>query len=220
MDEKSNFYGLLTIVLAIAAMLAVRKFFPSLLTWILAAGVVLILWIIILVAVVLYFAFKKPKNNPEDSFAEERKAMVAKGRSHLMELRRLGLQVQNQDVRGINDQICASADKIFQTLRKRPEKIPEVRKFFNYYLPTQGCILEKYIREEKSGVPNETLTSDVIICLGDIKKAMDMQYNNLFEDDIIDFTVDMDAMTALCKQDGLISEGPDDKTETQINLKL
>lgn len=182
-----------------------------------AVAVIIIVLLIALIAVVLYFAFKKQKPSPADELAEERKAMVKKGRSHLMDLRRLGMKVQNMDVRMLNEQICVSADKIFQTLQKKPECIPNVRKFFNYYLPTQGNILEKYIRVESSGVPSGELTQNVISCLGDISKAMEKQYNSLFDDDILDLTVEMEVMTAVCKRDGLL---PEEESSQQNAMKL
>lgn len=184
---------------------------------IMVIAVIIIVLLIALIAVVIYFAFKKQKPSPADELAEERKAMVKKGRSHLMDLRRLGMKVQNQDVRALNEQICMSADKIFQTLQEKPECIPNVRKFFNYYLPTQGSILEKYIRVESSGVPSGELTHNVVSCLGDIRKAMEKQYNNLFDDDILDLTVEMEVMTAVCKRDGLLAE---EEVTQQNTMKL
>ena len=35
---------------------------------------------------------------------------------------------------------------------------------------------------------------------------MEKQYNNLFEDDILDLTVEMKILTQMCKKDGLLTE--------------
>ena len=42
--------------------------------------------------------------------------------------------------------------------------------------------------------------------LQDIKKAMEKQYENLYDDDKLDLSVEMDAMTMAAKSDGLISD--------------
>ena len=36
--------------------------------------------------------------------------------------------------------------------------------------------------------------------------AMEKQYNNLFEIDILDLTVEMEVLTQICKRDGLLTD--------------
>ena len=36
--------------------------------------------------------------------------------------------------------------------------------------------------------------------------AMEKQYNNLFENDILDLTVEMEVLTQICKRDGLLTD--------------
>ena len=81
-----------------------------------------------------------------------------------------------------------------------------MRPFFNYYLPTLEKILIKYKEIESSGVPTEEITQSTITCLEDIKMAMEKQYNNLFENDILDLTVEMEVLTQICKRDGLLTD--------------
>ncbi len=218
MDNKSGFYGLLTLVLVGAILLGTHQYFPSLFSAILTVGIIIVVLILALVALVLFLAFHKPKT--EKTADTETKVILSKGRTNLMELRRLGLSVRNMEVRALNDQICSSIDKILQTLKEQPEQIPTVRKFFNYYLPTLGGILSKYVHLENSGVPNEETTQNVISCLKDIKIAMEKQYNSLFDNDILDLSVEMEVLTAVCKRDGLLSEESDDNPESPINLIL
>ena len=97
-------------------------------------------------------------------------------------------------------------DKILQTLREKPDKIPNTRQFFNYYLPTLKEVLNKYKRIEDSGVEHTDMTRKVSNYLTDCKNAMDKQYEGLFANDILDMTVDMEAMKQAVKRDGLASE--------------
>jgi uncharacterized protein YacL len=68
LDEKSSgAVGLLAIALCIGVLIAAKMFFPSLfniLLWIIGIIIVLIL---VLVGAVIYFAFRKPKENESDS---------------------------------------------------------------------------------------------------------------------------------------------------------
>lgn len=156
------------------------------------------------------------------SLDEEQAQILAKGRENLMELRRLVMRIKNQEVHNRANEICSTADKILQTLKQKPEKIQNVRQFFNYYLPTLGEILSKYRRIEESGVPHEETTEKVKSYLSDIKRAMDKQYENLFADDILDMSVEMEAMKMAVKRDGLIADEVVEVTEggKTINLTL
>jgi len=162
--------------------------------------------IVILVAVVIYFAFRKPKGKEGAPGAVDVNAILSKGRSNLMELRRMGMRVRNQQIRKLSEDICGIADKILRTLKEQPEDMPRVRQFFNYYLPTLGSILLKYVRLEESGVPAAKMTESTIACLGDIKTAMSKQYSNLFDNDMLDLSVEMEALTLACRRDGLLEE--------------
>jgi len=203
-----NFSGILGI-LALAGVgvlyFFLKQVFPSLAGALLIIGGIIAALIIVLVALVIYFAFRKPKNKTSVPNSELNEAL-SKGRSNLMELRRLGMRLKNQQLRKLNDDICAVSDKILRALKDHPEDMVGVRRFFNYYLPTLGSILLKYVQLEESGVPAENVTESAISCLGDIKTAMEKQYENLFNNDILDLTVEMEVLTLTCKRDGLLED--------------
>lgn len=53
----------------------------------------------------------------------------------------------------------------------------------------------------------------IISYLANVQKALDKQYSNLFDDDKLDMTVDMEAMTIAIKRDGLLDEDDFKKME-------
>lgn len=136
----------------------------------------------------------------------EQENILTKGRANLLQLRMIITKIKDPEIHQMSNEICDINDKILKTLREKPEKIPQVRQFLNYYLPTLGEILVKYERIEKSGVPAEKSEKKVEKYLADIKKAMEKQYENLYEDDKLDLSVEMEAMTIAAKSDGLISD--------------
>ena len=87
-----------------------------------------------------------------------------------------------------------------------PEDIAKARSFLNHSLPLLSGILRKYIRLEQSGVPNEDVTAQTISCLQDLETAAQKQYQNLFDNDVVDITADMEVLTQLCRQNGLLEE--------------
>ena len=147
---------------------------------------------------------KNEKELPPCQLSPEAREILNKGRNHLAELRRLHGRIRNLNVKKRAEDICAESEKILGALQQQPEDISMVRQFFNYYLPALGNILLKYLRLEEAGMATEQTTVKVMFCLGEIKTAMEKQYAAIFENDILDLTVEMEALTQACKRDGLL----------------
>ncbi len=219
-DTSSGALGILGMAGAVILFLVLRKFFPTLSTILLVVFGIILLLIILLVILVIYFSRQKPKEKEGSRITEDTEAVLARGRSNLMEIRRLQVQIRNQQIRTLSEEICRVADKILRTLKSQPEDIPGVRQFLNYYLPTLGNILLKYERVEKSGIPTDNMEENVIDCLEKIKNAMDRQYANLFNNDILDLSVEMEVLTQACKRDGLLTDEDVQGTEEGVKLTL
>lgn len=184
-----------------------------------------VLGVVLLVGLVVFLAFKGMKKKPaakentaKKNTAEQKNPKQAngtdtgsnevlnKGRRSVMELRMLTVKIKNMEVRKISEEICNTAESILKELKEQPEDIRKVRQFLNYYLPTLGSILTKYIRLEQSDMPTVEITEKTLIHLREIYAAMQKQYENLFADDILDLSVEMEALTQACKRDGLLGE--------------
>ena len=150
----------------------------------------------------------------------EQEEILKKGRSNLSQLRIMAMRVRSTPIRTKATAICGSVEKILNVLREKPESIPAVRQFLNYYLPTLGEIITKYERVERSGVDMQDMTAKVSEYLNKIAAAMDKQYENLFQSDFLDMTVEMEAMTMACKRDGLLTEEELSSPDSEVNLTL
>lgn len=168
----------------------------------LAAGILVAL----LVVLVMFFAFRKPKAESVGTAGGEDAKVLAKGRSDLLELRQLNMRLKKRQIRSRSEEICSIVDKILQALREQPEDIPRARHFFHYYLPTMGEILRKYRVLENSGVAASDAAENVISCLEVIKEAMEKQYASLFDDDKLDLTVEIEVLKQMCRRDGLLTD--------------
>lgn len=207
MDEKSfEAGGLIAIILLIGVLIGAKMFFPSLFTVLIWITGIIIALIIVFIGAVVYFALKKPK--PGETEIEKVKAnkAISDARTKVMSIRRLCMSIRNMDIRNEGVKVCSGADKILNALKQKPEKVKNTRQFFSYYLPTLGSIIEKYERVEKSGVDSGDMAEKVFEHLEDINSAFNKQYASLFDDDILDLSVEMEAMTIACKRDGLLTE--------------
>ena len=205
-ERTSGSMGFLGLAGAVVLYLFLRRHLPSLASALLGIAGIGAALIAALVAAVVYFAFRKPENGREQPETAEASAVLARGRSGILELRRMGMRVKNEQIRRQSEEICARAEKILRVLKEQPEDLPRVRQFFNYYLPTLGGILLKYLRLEEGGVPDAGLTERTVACLGDIRTAMEKQYTSLFDNDLLDLSVEMEALTLALRRDGLLEE--------------
>ena len=205
-DKSSGLLGIGGLIAGVVVLLAARRYFPTLANLLLALIGICVVLVLLLVAVVLYFAFAKPKKTEEQKAADEIQAVLKTAKQHLMGLRRMSMEINNVEVRGLSSGISSSIDKILRTLKEKPDQVGSLRQFFNYYLPTTEKILVKYKELESSGIPTVEVTESTVECLKNIKAAMEKQYNNLFESDILDLTVEMEVLTQICKRDGLLTD--------------
>ncbi len=204
-NKLSGIWKVLGFLGCIALFFLLKKSVPQVANTVLVIGGVVLLGIVILTAVVLYFAFHN-SDEKKDGKSQMVSEMLAKGRSNLVELRRIAMKIKSQKIRTLCDEICGITEKILRTLREHPDRIPAVRQFLNYYLPTLGNVLLKYSRMEQITTVTPDITEKTIDCLSNIKTAMGKQYMNLFEEDVLDLTVEMEAMTLACKRDGLLED--------------
>ena len=227
MKKGTGLFVLIIGLIVIGGILLFKNALPAVLKVALIAGGIAVAVIVALIVIGIILAVKAGSDDAKKKKAvnvktgsnldAEQTEVIRKAREQLLELRRLTMRIKNRGVHSKANEICGVADKIIQTLKQKPDKINSVRQFLNYYLPTLGEIISKYKRIEESGVPLEETTEKVQSYLNDIKRAMDKQYESLFADDILDMSVEMEAMKMAVKRDGLIS---DEEVEVNDQIKL
>lgn len=117
------------------------------------------------------------------------------------------------DDAGVSAQLVALHDtcnKIFTTAIERPAKIPGLRRFMNYYLPTVLKLADTYARVEKRA----SETTNAAAMLANIKNALEVvnrafrkELDNLYSDEIIDVSTDIEVLESMLARDGLSAGG-------------
>lgn len=220
------FGGLLVIVIAIAALALINRFIPSFfstMAWIVGivvAVLIIVMFLILFLANKAIRSLKKDKNKTpppvestasevqeeDDDLTPEQRAILNNSSTELHSVMNILSRIHNTDIRVSGTETCTSLDRIIKTLYTKPEKITGCRQFLNYYIPTLGEVFSKYHRLESGGVVTEENTESVKKFLMDFKKAAGRQYQSLFDDDKLDMSVDMEAMTIALKREGLLNE--------------
>ena len=92
----------------------------------------------------------------------------------------------------------------------QPQKLPQIRRFLDYYLPTTLKILNAYDRMDAVGVAGDNISSTkerVERMMGTIVKAFDKQLDALFGAEAMDISTDITVMENLLAQEGLAGDG-------------
>ena len=107
----------------------------------------------------------------------------------------LGKKVLTRFTRQIVDQVV-----------KEPKKLPQIRKFMNYYLPTTLKILNAYDRMDSTGISGENIDSTkqrVERMMDTLVLAFDKQLDSLFGAEAMDISTDITVLENLLAQEGL-----------------
>ena len=169
---------------------------------------------------------KKPEPAPSTGNAELDK-VIKDGNLALSEMKRLDDNIADPGVSADIVRLSRVSGKIFQAVRDDPEKLPQIRQFMNYYLPTTLKLLNAYDRMSGAGVSGENIDgtkTKVEDMLKTIVKAFEKQLDALYGSDALDISADIQVMETLLAREGL--KEPDMKADpvqadgTDIKLEL
>jgi len=149
----------------------------------------------------------------------------------LSEMRRLNDAIEDEKISQQIDHLEMVTRKIIDQVVAQPKKLPQIRKFMNYYLPTTLKILNAYDRMDSAGIAGDNITSTkqkVENMMDTIVKAYDKQLDALYGEEAMDISTDITVMENLLAQEGFgglnfnsTSARKDDKEEDGgITLQL
>lgn len=96
--------------------------------------------------------------------------------------------------------------KIFAHVAENPKKLPQIRRFLNYYLPTTLKLLNAYDRMDDAGVAGANIDGTmgkIEAMLDTVVLAYDKQLDALFADEALDISTDITVMEQMLSQEGL-----------------
>ena len=147
---------------------------------------------------------KKTTGNPEvDKLIVERDRAIS-------EMRRLNYNIKDEKITAQINDMEVTTSKIFDHVIANPDKISQISKFLNYYLPTTMKLLNTYDRMGSQGVQGENITntmSKVENTLDMVVQAFHKQLDTLFAGEALDVSADITVMENLMKNEGLAGEG-------------
>lgn len=140
----------------------------------------------------------QPTGNPELD------KMISDGELAIREMRRLNDSIKDETISRQIDRLEEVSGKIFDCVKADPKKLPQIRKFMNYYLPTTLKLLENYADFEEAGVSGENLSqakSRIAATMDNIVAGFEHQLDELYRTDAMDVDSDIRVMETMLRRD-------------------
>ena len=159
-----------------------------------------------------------PKPEPASTGNPELDKMIRDGALAVEEMKRLDENIEDEKISQAIRKLEQTSQAIFQQVREAPEKLPQIRRFMDYYLPTTLKLLNAYDRMSSVGVGGENIdgTKERVEAIMDtIVAAFDKQLDGLFGAEALDVSADITVLETMLAREGLA--GDQMKAETTKN---
>lgn len=130
----------------------------------------------------------------------------------LKRIRALNDAIDDAGVSAQIDRIETLTASIFDTVRQRPERADDARRFVNYYLPVTLKLLESYSLMESQSYQGETIQTSrgqIEAALKKLVYAIERQQDRLFRTEALDVETEIQVLETMMRSDGTaISDRP------------
>lgn len=154
----------------------------------------------------------QPTGNPELD------KMISDGELAIREMKRLNDSIKDETISRQIDRLEEVSGKIFDCVKADPKKLPQIRKFMNYYLPTTLKLLGSYQRLSAQNVKGENITSTLFNIAGmmhTVADAFEKQLDSLYAEEAMDISADITVFETLLKQEGFVDEDKQEQEEAK-----
>lgn len=152
-----------------------------------------------------------PEPEPVSTGNPELDALVVQREQALSEMRRLNDAIADEAISRQIDHMEETTRRIFAYVAEHPQKLPQIRRFLNYYLPTTLKLLNAYDRMGSAGVAGTNIDGTmgkIADMLDTAVEAYDKQLDALFADEALDISAEITVMEQLLRQEGLSGQSP------------
>ena len=134
---------------------------------------------------------------------------IAEGDAAIKAMRALNDRIQDETISGQIDRLEEVSSRIFRYVKDNPAKLPQIRKFMSYYLPTTIKLLTAYDQMSRQGVSGENITGTmkkVEGMMSTIVRAFEKQLDSLFGDEAMDISTDITVLENMMVREGLVAD--------------
>ena len=143
---------------------------------------------------------------PETTGNAELDKMIDACDKAIAEMKRLDDNIADEKISAQIVRLGTLTEKILGQVKADPAKLPQIRKFMNYYVPTTLKLLNDYDRMGAQGVEGENISgtmAKVEQMMGTIVIAFEKQLDSLFGSEALDISTDITVLENMMAREGL-----------------
>ena len=148
----------------------------------------------------------KQEAKPKSTGDPEIDALLVERDRAVSEMRRLNDSIKDPKISAQITHLETTTGKIIGAVVETPSKLPKIRKFMNYYLPTTLKLLNAYDRMDATGVSGTNIDGTkgrVEDMLDTICAAFSRLLDDLYGEEAMDISADIKVMEQMLAQEGL-----------------
>ncbi len=168
----------------------------------------------------------QPKKEESTGNAELDK-LLKDGALAIAEMKRLDDNIADPGISADIVRLEQVSAKIFEEVKRDPKKLPKVRRFMDYYLPTTLKLLNSYDRMSGAGVSGENIDSTLAKVEGMMRTvvaAFEKQLDGLYGAEAMDISADITVLETMMAREGLAGQPLQAETaaadDTDIKLEI
>lgn len=170
---------------------------------------------------------KAAEKKEETTGNAELDKMLKDGRLAISEMKRLDDNIADEGISADIVRLEQVSQKIFDEVKRDPKKLPQIRRFMDYYLPTTLKLLNAYDRACAAGISGENVDATKAKVEGmmrTIVAAFEKQLDALYGAEALDISTDITVLEQMMAREGLAGDQMKAETlpkdDTDIRLEL
>lgn len=152
---------------------------------------------------------KEAQPKEESTGNPELDKMLRDGRLAIAEMKRLDENIADPGISSDIVRLEQVSAKIFEEVGRSPEKLLQIRRFMDYYLPTTLKLLNAYDRMSGTGVSGENIDATLARVEGmmrTIVSAFEKQLDGLYGAEALDISTDITVLETMMAREGLTDQ--------------
>ena len=126
------------------------------------------------------------------------------------EMKRLDENIEDPGISADIVRLEQISEGILKAVQEEPKKLPQIRRFMDYYLPTTLKLLNSYDRMSAAGVSGDNIDATltrVEAIMRTIVAAFEKQLDSLYGADALDISTDITVLETMLAREGLTGSG-------------
>lgn len=149
---------------------------------------------------------RKDKLNKKDTLDPDIRKSINEGKQYVQKIRDANIEIPGEEISRKLDRLEEVTGKIFGYVETHPEKLPEIKKFTEYFLPTTLKLLDAYREFDYQPIRGENISTakkEIEDTLDTINLAFENLLDDLFQDAAMDVSTDISVLETMLAQEGL-----------------